>query len=661
MKTRIMMMAVCIVCAIQCAWGQGDRKVVVDELAVPVKNGIWIQPAQGVEAQPLWGFADGIQIGLSPLKGPRGLLRIYTPYLGHNRFEVMNYIAFEPVNKATMKKGYSELEHSALDNRQGKRFWSGDTDVAPQNPNPLYPAKGVIAKESGLETLTVYFFCERFENGAEVYVKVKFTEGKPYEFEMTPYVAKGSVELDRINLTATMGNKARLRTLYLADGKTIDSGLLWPDYKDVNFTKRTFIPLSDLIRDNKGGVWFIATPNEEDPSSVEFPKEIKGWKYNGRKATQYWYCAEPGPDVQGAVNGRFTYWKNHKPIPGGIAYENFDMTEPLRSGQKFIFGISPVPVDEFIGNIPGYYCNPVVKTNFPDPTFLKADDGKFYAYVTQGKLGDVPIYRSDDMVNWEYVCNAFPDKKKRPHVIKDGSIWAPDVIKLGNRYAMVYSQSKWGEIHVNGLGVAVSDKPTGPFKDLGALFTSDEIGVLNSIDPSFYLTDDNRLYLLWGSFNGLYMIEMDPVKLKPKKGAEKVKVAGDAFEGSHIYRHGDKYYLFASIGRCCRGEDSTYMVVVGRGDSPTGPFYDKRGKDMGANGFAIVINGNDITRGPGHGSQIVTDANGDTWYLYHGYKKGRANEGRMGWLDRILWDEAGWPYVEGLSPSSTPKPAPVFK
>ena len=35
--------------------------------------------------------------------------------------------------------------------------------------------------------LTVYFFCETLDNGADIYVRTKFTEGKPYEFELTTY------------------------------------------------------------------------------------------------------------------------------------------------------------------------------------------------------------------------------------------------------------------------------------------------------------------------------------------------------------------------------------------------------------------------------------------------------------------------------------------
>lgn len=307
------------------------------------------------------------------------------------------------------------------------------------------------------------------------------------------------------------------------------------------------------------------------------------------------------------------------------------------------------------------YTNPVLLSNFPDPTFIKDDDGFFYAYGTQGKLGDIPIYRSDDLVKWEYISNAFPKGSVRPSILPEGNLWAPDVMKLDNKYVLVYSQSKWGEHHLNGLGIATSDSPTGPFKDLGKLFTSDEIGVQNSIDPSFFMTDDNRLLLLWGSFNGLYIIEIEPTTFKVKDNASKIKVAGNAYEGSHIFKHNGKYYLFASIGACCKGDDSTYRVVVARSDSPTGPYVDREGKSMLDNAHYLVISGDDICRGPGHGSQIVTDANGDTWYLYHGYVKGNSNIGRMMWLDKIQWDEQGWPFVENGTPSHTMQKAPVFK
>ena len=120
------------------------------------------------------------------------LIRIYTLYLEHDEFVVTNFIAFEPIDKAKNNRGLSELEWSQLDNVRGKRFWSGNTPEAPSFPDQYYPAHGVIAKENGVETLTVYFFCETFDNGADIYVRTKFTEGKPYEFELTTYATEES-------------------------------------------------------------------------------------------------------------------------------------------------------------------------------------------------------------------------------------------------------------------------------------------------------------------------------------------------------------------------------------------------------------------------------------------------------------------------------------
>ena len=83
-----------------------------------------------------------------------------------------------------------------------------------------------MAKENGFEVLTVYFFSETFDNGVDIYIRIKFTERKPYESELTTYTAEESDELNRFILTATMGNKERLRTLHLADGKTKEVGQL---------------------------------------------------------------------------------------------------------------------------------------------------------------------------------------------------------------------------------------------------------------------------------------------------------------------------------------------------------------------------------------------------------------------------------------------------
>ena len=80
--------------------------------------------ARGDESR--WGHADGLQLGLQPEFGPRGLLRIFAPYLGHPAERLVNFIAIEPIVAGQTERGFSELEMSALDGVRGKRFWSTD-------------------------------------------------------------------------------------------------------------------------------------------------------------------------------------------------------------------------------------------------------------------------------------------------------------------------------------------------------------------------------------------------------------------------------------------------------------------------------------------------------------------------------------------------------
>ena len=84
------------------------------------------------------------------------------------------------------------------------------------------------------------------------------------------------------------------------------------------------------------------------------------------------------------------------------------------------------------------------------------------------------------------------------------------------------------------------------------MFRSNEIGVQNSIDP-FYIEDNGRKYLFWGSFRGIYGVELKEDGLAVKLGAEKKQIAGTAYEGTYIHKRNGYYYMFASTGTCCEG------------------------------------------------------------------------------------------------------------
>jgi len=218
--------------------------------------------------------------------------------------------------------------------------------------------------------------------------------------------------------------------------------------------------------------------------------------------------------------------------------------------------------------------------------------------------------------------------------------------------------SVWGGEWTCGIGVATADRPEGPFTDHGPLFRSREIDVQNSIDQ-FYIEEEGRKYLIWGSFRGIYAIELAADGLSLMPGAEKRRVAGTAFEGTYIHRRDGWYYMFASVGSCCEGVKSTYRLVVGRSRALFGPYLDRDGRDMMENGFTEVIGPSADFVGNGHCSEIITDRAGDDWILYHAVDV-RNPKGRVLMLDRVRWDAAGWPYVEGGRPSSASDVAPLF-
>ena len=323
------------------------------ELPAPEVGDVWVQPTQGQPAQPIWGLAKGLRVGISPMPGPRGLLRIYTPYLGHKEGKMINFIALEPIAAGEKRRGFSELEMSSLDDRRGKRFWSADdslsTDARPEN----LPARGVVRKINGTESLTVFIFSEPFDNGAKVYVRLRFFADRPYEVELTAYAREDSRAMDHFILTATMGNFARLRKLYLAD--TIKSSLdLWPDYRDSNFAPHDYTSVSAMIKDERGNAYFIAAPDEAQPQVADYASDTNDhWKYYGAKATQYWCKKNPGSQLQGLVNGRYTYWASTSPIPGGISFENVELKEPFINGAQYVFGVSPLGPEEFIKGVRG--------------------------------------------------------------------------------------------------------------------------------------------------------------------------------------------------------------------------------------------------------------------------------------------------------------------
>ncbi|MFO0849748.1 MAG: hypothetical protein U0871_14525 [Gemmataceae bacterium] len=287
----------------------------------------FIRPSKPTDP-PVYAVPNGIAVAVHPAAldarrdgGPRGLLRV--GYHEAGRFYLINYIAVEPlVGKA---RGYSELEPGG-DGKPGKRFTVSEF-------------AGTVADTPAGRTLTITVEVEPFKNGARPRVEVTLFEKQPDRIRLRAFDAGGTPMRECV-LTATMGNQSRCRHLWLKDEAVFAPGL-YAGYTGTDFVEKKPYPLAALHRTPTGDVVAAISPDEPEPRAVR-PFPNGAWHHPGAWMGQFWL--KPADGVTDAlavrVNGRRTYWAGKSPIPGGIAFENFELREPFRDGQEQWFGFT---------------------------------------------------------------------------------------------------------------------------------------------------------------------------------------------------------------------------------------------------------------------------------------------------------------------------------
>ena len=322
------------------------------------------------------------------------------------------------------------------------------------------------------------------------------------------------------------------------------------------------------------------------------------------------------------------------------------------------------------------YTNPVsilnegkiFKSGVADPSVVRDDDGLFYCFGTGGIM-----LQSEDACNWNvFKTNviARPTWGDNYYSNKIPNIWAPDVIKIKDTWFYFYSLSAWDG--PCGIGYATAEEITGPYTDQGRLFDSGEvpnseysIGVNNSIDPQVFIDDDEKVYMVFGSFRGIYIVQLNDDGIGCYQGVDyqrehKVLIAGQPtawdgaqYEGSYIFKRGKYYYYMGSTGSCCEGANSTYNVRVARSENVLGPYKDSEGFNIklssGTSTYGDIVvfskGSNKDVKGPGHNSVLMDDT-GEYWIYAHAYLSTDNYATRHLMMDKLLWDENDMPYVE---------------
>ncbi|HEX5705896.1 MAG TPA: glycoside hydrolase family 43 protein [Pyrinomonadaceae bacterium] len=351
---------------------------------------------------------------------------------------------------------------------------------------------------------------------------------------------------------------------------------------------------------------------------------------------------------------------------------------------------------------PATYANPVFDNDFPDPTVVRASDGFFYVYATQGPVGaathNIQLARSRDLRRWERMPDAMPTK---PAWASETQLfWAPDVHQRGRVFYMYFSGGLNPDLAdrfkrdlarelgrelteaerregVFCLGVATSRKGAGPFRDSGKPIKCG-LSFVN-IDPMAF--DDpatGRKYLYWGSgFQPIRVQELSSDRMSFRAGTRAVElVRADKnvpfqtlIEGAWVVRRQGWYYLFYSGENCCHGplQEIKYAVMVARSRRPTGPFQTLAQATGAAD--SVILRRGERWIAPGHNSTF-TDEAGQDWMAYHAIDvrrpyldaaiSGDRSVRRVMLVDRLTW-RAGWPRVEAGRPSEGVRPAPVVR
>jgi len=254
--------------------------------------------------------------------------------------------------------------------------------------------------------------------------------------------------------------------------------------------------------------------------------------------------------------------------------------------------------------------------DFPDPFVLRVG-ADYYAYATNAGGLNVQMLHSTDLRSWERWGDALPVLPAWA-AVGQSLTWAPSVLARGADFVLYYT-ARFQATGLQCLGCAVSDAPAGPFRDdsTAPFLCQRDLG--GSIDPSPFVDEDGRAYLLWkndgnscGLPTGLWLqplradglaLEGEPLELLRRDQPWELPLV----EAPALLKHAGRYYLFYSGNWW---ESADYAIGYAISEILTGPYT----KPLAGPWFAR----RDDVLGPG-GQEFFTDRQGQVWMAYHAW------------------------------------------
>jgi arabinan endo-1,5-alpha-L-arabinosidase len=297
-----------------------------------------------------------------------------------------------------------------------------------------------------------------------------------------------------------------------------------------------------------------------------------------------------------------------------------------------------------------------------DPVMIR--EGSTYYLFCTGR--GISVYSSPDMTTWTEEKPVFETAPAWTFEAVDGfrgHIWAPDIHFYDGKYYLYYSISAFGK-NTSAIGLATnvtldSDSPDYKWVDEGMIVQSvPGRDLWNAIDPNVVVDTEGYPWMSFGSFwSGIKLVKLIPNRTAMEEPQQWISIARRerpafaddleagpaAIEAPFIFKKDSMYYLFISWDYCCRGENSTYKVVVGRSDKVTGPYFDRDGKSMADGGGSLVIEGDKRWAGVGHNSAYTFD--GIDYLVFHAYDSQDNGRSKLK-IAPMQWDKEGWPVLD---------------
>ncbi len=299
--------------------------------------------------------------------------------------------------------------------------------------------------------------------------------------------------------------------------------------------------------------------------------------------------------------------------------------------------------------------NPIFEGWYADPEGIIYDQ-TYWIYPTYSDRYErqtfFDCFSSKDLITWT-----------KHHAIIDTSevkwakkaMWAPAVIRKDGKYYFFFAANDVHEGEIGGIGVAISDKPEGPYKDaLGHPLINEIINGAQPIDQFVFRDDDGTYYMYYGGWRHCNVVRLNDnlTGLIPfEDGTIYKEVTPQNYvEGPFMFRKNGRYYFMWSEGGW---GGPNYCVAYAIADSPLGPF-----KRIGK----ILQQDPEIATGAGHHSVMHPEGSDDYYIVYHRRPLGETNANhRATCIDKMTFDKDGFinPVkitFEGVPAKKIPKP-----